>query len=205
MADISRITLPSGVSYDIKDATARSAIAGLNSFDYLVCTTAENTPLDVTFDDITGTLVPSPSTTHKIYLVPSTNGERDVYDEYITVTPDGSAYSWELFGNTDAHLEDLGDLAYKNTASTTYTPEGELSAPVITVDTAGSTTTVNSITDVGSLPSLTTEVVNEVLTISFSAGTLPTKGSDTTVKTSDASYTASAPNFTGTQATITVS
>jgi hypothetical protein len=57
---------------------------------------------------------------------------------------------------------------------------------------------VNSITAVGTLPSLTTTVTNEVLTIGWSAGTLPTKGSDTTVKTGDASYTASAPAFTGT-------
>lgn len=65
--------------------------------------------------------------------------------------------------------------------------------------TAGSTTTVNSITAVGTLPSLTTTVTDEVLTIGWSAGTLPTKGANQTVKTGDASYTASAPAFTGTK------
>ena len=33
MADISKITLPSGSTYDIKDAEARSLIAALNSFE----------------------------------------------------------------------------------------------------------------------------------------------------------------------------
>ncbi len=84
----------------------------------------------------------------------------------------------------------------------TYTPEGSVSAPTISVATAGSTTTVNSITDVGTLPSLTTEVVNENLIFTWSAGTLPTKGSNTTVKTGDAAYSASTPTFTGTGARL---
>ena len=77
-----------------------------------------------------------------------------------------------------------------------------VSAPTISVAIEGSTTTVNSITAVGSLPSWTGTVANETLTIGWSAGTLPTKGSDTTVKTGDASYSASAPSFTGTGARL---
>lgn len=84
----------------------------------------------------------------------------------------------------------------------TYTPEGSVSAPTISVSSAGSTTTVNSITAVGTLPELTTTVANETLTIGFSQGTLPTKGANTTVKTGDASYTASQPTFTGTGARL---
>lgn len=84
----------------------------------------------------------------------------------------------------------------------TYTPEGSVSAPTISVATAGSTTTVNSITDVGTLPVLTTTVVNENLTIGFTQGTLPTKGANQTVKTGDAAYSASAPTFTGTGARL---
>ena len=89
-----------------------------------------------------------------------------------------------------------------SSGTATYTPEGSVAAPTISVATAGSTTTVNSITDVGSLPNLTTSVTNEILTIGWSAGTLPTKGSDTTVKTSDATYSATAPAFTGTGARL---
>jgi hypothetical protein len=57
---------------------------------------------------------------------------------------------------------------------------------------------VYSITDVGSLPTLSTSVANENLTISFDQGSLPTKGEAQTVKTGDASYEASAPAFSGT-------
>lgn len=80
----------------------------------------------------------------------------------------------------------------------TYTPAGSVTAPEISISSAGSTTTVNSITDVGSLPSFSATVTDENLTLGFSAGTLPTKGADTTVKTTDASYSASTPAFTGT-------
>lgn len=89
-----------------------------------------------------------------------------------------------------------------STGDATYTPQGSVSAPTISVDTAGTTTTVNSITAVGTLPALDMTVENETLAFTWSAGTLPTKGSNTTVKTGDASYTATAPTFTGTGARL---
>ena len=45
MADISKITLPSGTSYDIKDATARSDIADIKSSTPVVCTISALQPL----------------------------------------------------------------------------------------------------------------------------------------------------------------
>lgn len=105
--------------------------------------------------------------------------------------------------------------------SKSYTPAGSVSTPTISVKTAGSTTTVNSITAVGTLPSLTvtdqtvvtgTSVSGEVMSFTtatngsasgWSAGTLPTKGANTTVKTGDAAYQSSQLTFTGTAATIT--
>lgn len=80
-------------------------------------------------------------------------------------------------------------------SSASYTPAGS-----IAVNSAGSTTTVNSITAVGSLPTFSSSVTDEVLSFTFSQGTLPTKGGNTTVKTGDASY-----KFTGTAATISSS
>ena len=47
-------------------------------------------------------------------------------------------------------------------------------------------------------------VSNEILTISFSQGSLPTKGGDTTVATGTVS-SVTQPTFTGTPATIEVS
>ena len=82
-----------------------------------------------------------------------------------------------------------------------YTPEGTISAPTVSV--VPSTSTVNSITDVGTLPAFTATVANENLTFSWSAGTLPTKGTDTSVVTGITSATASAPSFTGTPVELT--
>jgi hypothetical protein len=110
--------------------------------------------------------------------------------------------------NTNGNYQPKGSVSFTNSNKTadvspaasgtaTYTPAGTVSAPTISVATAGATTTVNSITAVGTLPTLTTSVDNEILTISFDQGTLPTKGANTTVKTGDAAYQASAPDFDG--------
>ncbi len=87
------------------------------------------------------------------------------------------------------------------TGTATYTPAGTVSKPSITV--TPSSTTVNSITAVGTLPELTTTVNNEVLTIGFSKGTLPTKGSDTSVLTGASAALNAAPAFTGTGTRLT--
>ena len=267
MADnptISKITLPSGNTYDIKDAKARSDIASI------IGTIASG----VSFIGTTTTALTDGATTNPITIngnsVTALQSNLVVYGnkEFIF---DGTY--WREFGDLGA----LGDLAFKDSATgsftpagtvsqptftgssssvtitaqdnnsgnyqpkgtvsqptftgssttstgsftpegsvslstsnktatvspadsgtATYTPAGSVAAPTISKSSAGSTTTVNSITDVGTLPSFSATVENENLTLGFSAGTLPTKGSDTTVKTGDASYTASAPAFTGT-------
>lgn len=93
-------------------------------------------------------------------------------------------------------MADLGDLAFKNSASGTYTPAGS-----VTVNEAADTTaSIPNVTGVGTLPSLTYNSVNEELT--FNAGTLPTLGTAITVVTASGERTAS---FTGTEATISVS
>lgn len=92
-----------GSTYVLKDAVARAAIENLNSFEYVVCTSANDTPQDVIWNNIVGTLVPSEDTKYKIYLVPSSNGANDLYDEYITVQ-NGANLTWEKFGNTDINL-----------------------------------------------------------------------------------------------------
>lgn len=271
MAEISKITLPSGNTYDIKDATARSEIeqiikAGLT---YKVVSTLPTASAD---------------TIGIVYLVPHSHGTNDVYDEYLTIkggTATSPTYSWEKIGNTDIDLSNYaqkgagitvtsGSAANaktnitiadhtitqgsftgsftgsqkqvsvtgkpegsvtisKGTGTANYTPEGTVSAPTITV--TPSTTTVYSITAVGTLPtftegefsqgtlpSLTTTVANEVLTIGFSQGTLPTKaadtftqgslptkGSGTSVVSGIASATSTQPTFTGTGAELKAS
>lgn len=110
MADISRITLPNGVTYDIKDSVARSAIAQGISFH--IATDAATTPAGVTWDNdgtiITGTLVASADTTG-FYLVPAKNASgKDIYSEYVAV--DNGGYFWERLGDTDFSIEELIDL-----------------------------------------------------------------------------------------------
>lgn len=134
MANLTQIELPSGSVYDLVDQGARDLIDAINNWEYVVCTSAANTPKDVQWvsgsTTITGTLVAASTTMYKIYLVPSTNGTNDIYDEYVTVNPSGTTYKWEMFGNTA--LPDMtqyvknksghsggtaGNLAYKDSAS----------------------------------------------------------------------------------------
>ena len=102
---------------------------------------------------------------------------------------------WQEFGSTGS----LGTLAFKNNASTNFTPHGSVTGTAVTLNT----TTVEGMDGVGTLPELTMTVSNENLTIGFSQGTLPTKATAQTVATGVASITQ--PSFTGTEETITVS
>ena len=105
----------------------------------------------------------------------------------------------------DGILALLGDLAYKDSASGSFTPQGTVSAPTISVATPGATQNISPFGSAGSLPELSMSVSNGVLTISFSQGTLPSAGTAVAVKTGDAAYSASQPTFTGTVGTVEVS
>lgn len=245
MPDISKITLPSGTTYDIKDAVARQ-MAG-HGVSFTICTQASNTPYGVTWDDdgttITGTLVASEDTEGTFYLVPMHTETKDIYAEYVTIE-DGENFDWEKIGTTDIDLSNLGDLAYKDTASASYTPagtvsqptfsgssltstgtftpSGSVSAPTISVSSAGSTATIHNPTKAtvatavtavapgGTAPSNAItyySVANETLSLyqlGYNTGDSITT-SDVTVKTSDASYEASTPSFTGTEGSVSVS
>lgn len=191
MADISKITLPTGSTYNLKDQQARNDIAAIQGA----------ISGGVTFMGETSTALTDGSTATSIVVnsatITAVKGYLVVYNSKEFVF-DGT--KWIELGD----LSLIGDLGWKDSASATYTPAGTVAAPTISVETAGSTTTVNSITEVGTLPTLTTTVANETLTIGFDQGTLPTKGANQTVKTGDAAYQATAPTFTGTQTTITV-
>ena len=147
MPDISRITLPSGTTYDIKDEVARQMAAAGVSFT--ISTDAASTPQGVTWDDhgttITGTLVASVSTKGVFYLVPvTTQSGKDIYAEYVTIKLPANAhdeYGWEKIGTTDIDLSDLGDLAYKDTVSVNVKPEGTVSKPTFTGNSMTSTGT----------------------------------------------------------------
>ena len=105
-------------------------------------------------------------------------------------------------GSVSVSGKPTGSVTISKASSGTanYTPEGTVSTPTITV--TPSTTTVNSITAVGTLPAWTATVSNENLTFGWSTGTLPTKGANTTVATGIQSATSSQPTFTGTGAKL---
>ena len=131
-------------------------------------------------------------------------------------TPAGSV-SQPTFTGTAATIEVAGDVSGTAVGDHSYTPAGTVSKPDITL--TPTKTTVYSITGVGSLPSHGADshtntgfsVANEILTITdgsftsgtFSAGSLPTKGSAVNAYTGLTAALAATPTFTGTTATLT--
>jgi len=282
MAEISKIKVPSGTEYDLKDAWARQQIEAITGGSAIV------------FKGVSSTELTDGGTEY-----PTINGEPvtdltvgDLYfygtDEFIW----GANETWQELGPS---LTILGDLAYADTASAsytpvgsvsltnanqtatvspagsgdatytpagtitgaeftgasmtstgtftpagsvsltnanqtatvskassgdaTYTPEGSVSAPTISVSSAGSTTTIKNPTKATVATAVTAaapgatapnnsvtyySVSDETLSlyqIGYNTGDSITT-SDVTVKTGDASYSASAPTFTGTGARL---
>ena len=200
MAEISKITLPSGTTYDIKDAVARQmASAGVS---FVLSTDAASTPKDVQWDDngttITGTLVASSSTTGIFYLVPADNPiGQDIFDEYVTLLKDNE-YSWEKIGSTAIDFSSLGDLAYKDTASGNYTPEGTVSQSTFS---GNSLTSTGKYTPAGSVSTPTFTGTQGNVSVSGTPSGSITVGSGTANYTP--SGTVAAPTITVTPSTAT--
>lgn len=200
MADLKTITTINGTKYNLVDQGARDLIAELQSATKWL--------------GVTTTAITDGATTNPITI----NGE-SVTAEAGNLVAYGQAEfifngtNWQELGD----MSMLGALAYKNKAEGSYTPAGTVSKPSFTgtqgnveadftpagsvsapnITVTPTTETVNSITDVGTLPQLTMTVENENLTFGFTQGTLPTKGANQSVVTG-VSATASAPSFTGT-------
>lgn len=174
MPDLSQITLPSGTTYNIKDTQARQAKRWLGITTTALTDGATTNPITVDGQSVTAVA-----------------GDETSYDETEFIF---NGTKWQEYGN----LSGLGTLAYKDSASGSYTPQGSVAAPDVTV--TPSTDTIKPVTDVGSMPTFT--VSGETLIIG--AGAVPTLGADKTFMTG-ASASASAPAFTGTTGTVTVS
>lgn len=124
MPDISKITLPSGSTYDIKDAVARQAIAGGVAF--VVAWNGSGAPtiadipngVTVTYNDTdyTGTLSANSAQAGAFYLVYNSNTANNSYSEYVAVGTSGSK-TWEKLGDTTVDLSGLGALAYKDSVT----------------------------------------------------------------------------------------
>ena len=194
MADISKITLPSGTTYDIKDAKARELIGSLSgALTYLGTTTTA----------ITDGSAASPITIGDKSVTPKA-GNVVAYGNSEFVWSDTES-KWREFGST----ESLKALAFKDSASASYTPAGTISQPTFTgtkatisakytaatVAISTGTGTANytpagivsepnidiiqEMTDInvidvsdgsGRLPSFTATVADETLSLNFNAG-----------------------------------
>lgn len=226
MANISQIKLPDGTTYDIKDSNARDRIAALEAFTtYLGVTTtaltdgATTNPVTINGASVTAKSGNIVLYGNKEFIFDGTHwnefGDLSALGDLAykntasgSFKPSGTVSQPTFTGDTmssTGSFTPAGSVSLTNENKTaavspassgtaTYTPAGSVAAPTISVATAGATTTVNSITAIGTLPTYT--VSGEVLTLT--QGTLPTKGANTTVKTGDAAYSASAPAFTGT-------
>lgn len=124
MADISKIKLPSGNVYDIKDATARAMISGGVTYNIAwagnVAPTVSQIPAGVVVtyngSTYTGTLSPEGIDAGAFYLVASSGTTPNKYDEYISVGVTGSR-TWEKMGTKEVDLSGLGDLAYSDSVT----------------------------------------------------------------------------------------
>ena len=165
MANIKKITLPSGTTYDIVDQGARDLIDALAGY--------------TVFLGVTTTALVDGSTTNPITIngnsVTATAGAIATYGsaEFIF-----NGTSWQEFGD----LSGLGALAYKDSASASYTPAGNVTQPTF----SGSSATISmDYTPVGTVTQPTFSGTQATISAAFTpAGTI-TMG----VGTGTANYT----------------
>ncbi len=158
MPDISRITLPSGITYNIKDSVARASISG-----------------GIQLKGTTTTVLTDESTTNPIRI----DGEL-----YTAVSQDAVFYGKKefIFDGTKWHefgdMSGLGDLAVKDNASGDFTPSGSISA----ANGSDSDYTFKSVTGTAAsctFPSLATSRDDDTLVLTWTNGhftsNVPTK------------------------------
>ena len=183
---LSKLTLPVNVSgtvtnveYTVKDAEARQLIEDIGHAIYWIGVTTDALTDGATTNPIT---VGGESVTAKLGGMASYSGSEFVWN--------GSA--WQELGKNN-----FGALAFKSSASGSYTPAGTISVSRADDD-------IEHITPFGSagtLPEAYFTVSGETATFNFSAGTLPTAGPMVDVVTESGKVVA---DFEGTAATITV-
>lgn len=183
---LSKLTLPvnvegtiTNVEYTIKDAGARQMISDLGHALYWMGVTTTEMSDGLTTADVT------------------INGETVTPNIGGLVSYSGSEFVWNGSAWQELGKNNFGALAFKSSASGSYTPEGN-------VEITKGTDTTDSIVGVssnGTLPSASWSVSGETATFAFSEGALPTLASAVTVITARGTDTAA---FTGTAATITV-
>lgn len=136
MADISKITLPSGTTYNLKDLQARADIENLQGF----------AGSGVVYFGKTTTVL-SDGLTTATYV--DSNGETQTATKGVMVSYNNIMYAWngdqwDQLGSESA----LKDLAYKSEVSGTFTPAGTIEGETFTGE---SLTSTGSVTAAGSV------------------------------------------------------
>lgn len=132
MANIKQITLPSGTTYDLVDQGARDLIAGLSgSTQFLGVTTTQLVDNVTTNPTI---VVGGESVTASAGGIATYGAKEFVYNGTV----------WQEFGD----LSDLGALAFKDSASGSFTPRGTVSQPTFS---GSETTSTGNFTPSGSV------------------------------------------------------
>ena len=209
MADISQITLPSGTTYNLKDAQARTDIEALQS-----TITGGMHYIGVTTTALTDGASTSPIKINNADVTPN-SGDIVMYGNLEFVWADSDS-KWHEFGSTGS----LKALAFKDSASGSYKPEGTVSKPTFTGSessvtitsasnangnyqpagtvskpsfTGASMTSTGSFTPDGSVTVTTKSTTNKTATVSSTTGTA----------TYTPGGTVSQPSFTGSSTTST--
>lgn len=156
MADISKITLPTGSTYNIKDQQARDDISAIQ--------TAISG--GVTFMGETSTALTDGSTTTSIVInsatITAVKGYLVVYNNKEFVF-DGT--KWIEMGD----LSLIGDLGWKDSASTTYQPSGTVTKPLFTGESSTVTITATDNTSGNYQPKGDVNFTNENKTAAVSS------------------------------------
>ena len=196
MADISKITLPSGNTYDIKDAVAREMISGGVSFiiawDGTGTPDASEIPKGVVAGGVTGTLEAGDAQPGAFYLVKSSTTPSsetlDIYDEYAVVGSD--VVSWEKIGDTKLNLADA--VTGVSLSKSTDTVIGTDSTFTITQPTVALSTGATAGSGVVSLATGINTVTDPTITLSEESSTATGRVAYTkSVSTTKAKATAS--------------
>jgi len=205
MPDISKIQLPSGGIYDIKDTVARDMISAGVSFivawDGSSAPVAANIPagVAVTYNSTTttGTLAVTAATPGAFYLVRSktlpASETFDGYDEYVVIKPDttdDTTWYWEKIGDTKLDLSDVvTNVSLNKDTTQVIGPNSTLSAtqPNVSLTTSTSASTGAA------------EIYAGFTTTDTTVSVVKSLGTPTTTKVLGTSAT-----LTNTQPTITI-
>ena len=150
---ISKVTL-GDVTYDLKDAEARADLLTLKNI-------AAGGVQIVVVDNLP---TASKDTVGKIYFIPHAHGEKDIYDEYLTIigTDKPTTYSWEKIGNTDIDLSGYAKNKHTHTVTSNvtvaqkkYTPAGSITLPNFSSTVTPSTDSVATVTNAGKAYAIT--------------------------------------------------